>query len=104
MVTIAYRADINDALSSIPCKVSAISDDEMWFAVRAWVAFLPEWMLLPEKVHKVTARDEHECLYQVYETQSGVLAYAVRYMMGTKQSRMNQEIADALKMYVEGMN
>lgn len=73
----------------------------MTFAMRAWLPYVPEWLLVPEKVHKVTRRSKDECLYQIYETQSGVLAYAVKYWMGVKQSRMNRSIADALKVYVE---
>lgn len=101
VLTVAYRADPSESLSPIPCKVTALSDDEMSFAMRAWLPFVPGWMLVPEKVHKVTRVSEEECLYQVYETQSGVLAYAVRYWMGVKQSAMNRGIADALKLHVE---
>lgn len=101
MVTVAYRPDTSETLSSIPCKVTALCDDSMSFAMRAWLAFVPEWMLLPEKVHKITSVNERQCVYQIYETQSGVLSYAIRYWMGTKQSKMNQSIANALKAHVE---
>lgn len=69
--------------------------------MRAWLPFVPEWLLVPEKVHKITTKGEQECLYQVYETQSGFAAYIVKYCVGMKQSKMNQSIADALKIYVE---
>ncbi|CZT22880.1 uncharacterized protein RCC_08586 [Ramularia collo-cygni] len=100
-ISISYRADTRENTTSIPCRVTAVSDNDMTFALRAWLPFVPEWLLVPEKVHKITSRGEDECLYQVYETQSGVLAYAVKYWMGAKQSNMNQSIADALKMHCE---
>lgn len=59
-------------------------------------------MLLPEKVQRVTAVSETQCLYEVFETQAGVAAYAVMWMLGEKQSAMAREQAVSLKGFVEG--
>jgi len=58
-------------------------------------------MLFPEKVQRVTPKGEWECLYEVWETQSGPMAFLIKWSMGAKASATNQGIADGLKKYVE---
>jgi hypothetical protein len=59
------------------------------------------WLLWPEKVQTVIPQGENECIFRIYETQAGPLAYLVKYSMGEKLSLMSQGIADGLKAYVE---
>ena len=71
----------------------------------SWIGrpdYVPAWMLFPEKVQRVTPKGERECLYEIWETQSGPMAYIVKWSMGAMSSATNQGIADGLKKYVEG--
>ena len=86
----------------IPCSIISLSDDEMSLCWRGEVPSIPFWIFFPEKVHRITPKGEGECLYEIFETQSGPMAYVVKWTMGMKLSAMNQGIADGLKAYVEG--
>lgn len=102
-VKVHYRAAPSERLMAIPCLCVALSDADRTFCFRGEPFGVPTWLLMPEKVHQVIAVNENECLYEIFETQSGPMAYAVKAMMGAKQSAMNQGIAGALKKYVEGL-
>ncbi|KAF7197163.1 hypothetical protein HII31_01588 [Pseudocercospora fuligena] len=102
MVTLYYRPGTSGSLMAVPCRVMAISDEDLSICWRGCPTGVPEWALLPEKVQKVTRRGDSQCLYQIYETQMGPMAYIVKYFLGQKQKLMNEGIAKALKSYVEG--
>jgi len=69
---------------------------------RGCLPWIPTFVLLPEKVQRVTKVSETQCLYEVYETQAGVLAYVVLWALGEKQSAMAREQAESLRKFVEG--
>jgi hypothetical protein len=96
-----HRTDPAGKLMATPCAAIVISDEERLICWRGEPAGIPTWLLLPEKVQRVTPKGEKECLYEIFETQSGPMSYLVKWGMGMKQSSMNQGIADALKKYVE---
>ena len=100
-VIIHFRAAPTDKLMAVPCLCMAVDETERVFCARGEPPGVPNWLLLPEKVHRVIARGENECLYEIFETQSGPMSYVVKWMMGAKQSAMNRGIADALKKHVE---
>lgn len=86
----------------VPCVAVAVANEDMMLCWRGEPFGIPTWILTPEKVQRVTPRGEQDCVYEIFETQSGPMAYLVKWTMGAKQSAMNQGIADALKRYVEG--
>ena len=63
---------------------------------------IPEWTICGEKLQKVTRISDKETKFEVWETQSGLLAYVVRWTMGDKLGGMNQGIATNLKKHIEG--
>lgn len=68
---------------------------------RGCLPWIPTFVLLPEKVQRVTAVSEAQCLYEVFETQTGMLAYVIMWTLGEKQSVMAREQAESLKRFVE---
>jgi len=100
-VVVHYRPDPTGTIMTIPCTAMAVSDESMNLCWRGEPFGVPAWLLLPEKVQRVTPKGDNECLFEIFETQSGPMSYLVRYGMATKQAAMNQGIADALKAYVE---
>ncbi|KAK4507734.1 hypothetical protein PRZ48_001469 [Zasmidium cellare] len=100
-VTLAYRAKTTDKLMDVPCEVSVINDAEYTFCWIGRAMGIPQWLLFPEKVHKVTPKGENECLFQCYETQAGPMAYIVKWQMGELLSQYGQAMNDAFKAYVE---
>ena len=102
IITLHYRPQPSGNRMPIPCSIISLSDDEMSFCWRGEVPSIPCWIFFPEKVHRITPKGEGECLYEIFETQSGPMAYVVKWTMSMKLSVMNQGIADGLKAYVEG--
>lgn len=101
LVKIHYRGALSERLMTIPCLCMALSEDDRTLCWRGEPVGVPTWLLLPEKVQRVTVIGENESLYEIFETQSGPMAYLVKMTMGAKQALMNQGIADALKKWVE---
>lgn len=102
MITLAYRPEPTGDTMDVPCKIMTLNDAELSLCWRGCAMNIPTWIFLPEKVQKVTPIGEEECLYEIFETQAGPMAYVVKWSMGQKLSAMNQGIADGLKAYVEG--
>ncbi|KAK5166560.1 uncharacterized protein LTR77_008103 [Saxophila tyrrhenica] len=101
-VTVHYRPEPTGTISQIPCTAMTVSDAERTLCWRGEPFGVPAWLLLPEKVQRVTPKGDDSCLYEIFETQSGPMSYLVKWGMGAKQSAMNQGIADALRRYAEG--
>ena len=64
----------------------------------------PDWALRSERVHEIYERDGEEgTVYDVYETFSGPLAWAVRVFVGEMLVRRFGQWNGELKGFVEGM-
>ena len=101
MITVAYRPDTTSETMDVACQVLEVNDEEMCVSWRGCLPWVPTMMLLPEKVQRVTMVSETHCLYEIYETQSGLLAYVIKWTMGEKLSGMQRAMAENLKEYVE---
>lgn len=101
MITLAYRPRTSGKLMDVPCKITTINDAELSFSWQGRAMGIPQFLLFPEKVHKVTAKGENECLYQCYETQAGPMAYIIKWQLGDLLMQYAQGMADAFKVYVE---
>lgn len=86
MITLAYRPEPHGNTMDVPCRIISISDEERSICWRGCVKSIPTSALLPEKVQTVTPQGENRCLYRIYETQAGPLAYAVKWTLGKKLS------------------
>lgn len=64
----------------------------------------PDWALRSERVHEIFQDDEGETVYDVYETFSGPLAWAVRVFVGGALVRRFAQWNGELKEYVEGIS
>ena len=101
MITLQYRPEPQGSLMAVPCKITSTKEQDMSISWQGCPPCVPAWICLMEKVHKVTPVSPEECLFQVWETQAGPMAYIVKWTMGQKLSAMSQGVADCLKEYVE---
>lgn len=85
----------------VPMKVLVVNNEEMILSWRGMAMGIPTWIFLPEKVQKIVALGEDQCQYEVYETQSGPMAYMVKWTMGEKLGEMSRGMANGLKEYLE---
>jgi hypothetical protein len=99
-----YRPEPTGSFMAITCLAVAVSDENMMLCWRGEPPGVPTWLLMPEKIQRVIPKGPDECLYELFETQSGPMSYLVKWTMGAKQSAMNQGIADGLKSYVESLS
>ncbi|KAF2153371.1 hypothetical protein K461DRAFT_278187 [Myriangium duriaei CBS 260.36] len=102
MITLHYRPETTGALSEIPCKVLEVNPEAMRLCWRGYPKGIPQFLLFPEKVHRITAVSENECFIEVFETQSGPMAYVVKWTMGAKLTTYQNGMLQALKGFVEG--
>lgn len=66
----------------------------------------PKWLVYAERVHEIY-QDEGEdgnVKIEDWELQTGVMAYGVRWMMGSKLERLRQVWIENLKSFVEARN
>ena len=103
-ITLHYRPEPTGSTMAVPCEIIAIDDAALELSWRGLALGIPMWFYLPEKVHRVTPRSERQCLFEVWETQSGPMAYGVKWMLGAKLSAMAQGIANGLKKHVESQS
>lgn len=103
MITLAYRPEPTGKLMDVPCKILEINNEEMRLCWRGCAFHLPKFLLLPEKIQRVTKLDNGQCLYEVFETQGGMLAYLIRWLLGEQLSAMSRGMAKGLKEYAEGL-
>lgn len=101
-ITLQYRPESTGDTTPIPCEIISVSDEERSICWRGKALSIPTWIFLPEKVQRVISKGDDRCFYEIWETQSGPMAYAVKWTIGMKLSAMNQGIADGLKKFVEG--
>ncbi|KAF2096995.1 hypothetical protein NA57DRAFT_57605 [Rhizodiscina lignyota] len=101
IVTLAYRPEPKGDTMDIPCEMLYVSDEKMEICWRGKAMSIPMFIFLPEKIQKVTRKGENQCVYEIWETQSGPMAYVIKWAIGQQLSRMNKGIADGLKGYVE---
>ncbi|KAK3170975.1 hypothetical protein OEA41_003059 [Lepraria neglecta] len=64
----------------------------------------PDWALRSERVHEIFRNEEGETIYDVYETFSGPLGWAVRVFVGETLVKRFAQWDGELKEYVEGMD
>lgn len=103
MITLAFRPEPTGKLMDVPCQIIEINGEEMRLSWRGRAFHLPKWLLLPEKIQRVTKLEGGQCLYEVYETQGGPWAYLVKWFLGEKLDGMSKGMASGLKEYVEGL-
>lgn len=103
MITLAYRPEPTGKLMDVPCKIIDVNNEQMELSWRGCAFSIPQFLLLPEKIQRVTRLEGGECLYEVFETQGGVLAYLTKWVLGEKLSAMSRGMAKGLKEYVEGL-
>lgn len=121
MITLHYRPEPTGKLMEVLCRIISISGEgtktgegtqpsegiepsrgaTMELCWRGEPKGVPTWLLFGEKVHRITVKQERECFLEVWETQSGPLAWLVKWMMGEKLIRMSEGIAEGLKGFVE---
>lgn len=63
---------------------------------------LPASIMLGDEVRRITPKGRQECLFEVWETQRGLLAWVVKRMMCGKLVRMSEGVASGLRGFVEG--
>lgn len=85
----------------VPCQVLHVDHQNMSLCWRGRALSIPTFVFCPEKINRVIPISENKCQYEVYETQSGPMAYVVKWVMGDKLSAMSQGMADGLKKYIE---
>lgn len=103
MITLAWRVEPTGKLDDVPCKVLVVNDEEMQVTWRGCPHYVPFFLLLPEKVHRVTRLEGGKCLFEGYETQGRPLAYVIKWFLGEKLHAYAQRMAKELKNYVEGL-
>ena len=64
----------------------------------------PDWALRSERVHEIFRNEEGETVYDVYETFSGPLAWAVRVFVGNALVRRFAQWNGELKDFVGGLD
>lgn len=64
----------------------------------------PDWALRSERVHEVYEDDRGKTVYDVYETFSGPLAWAVKFFVGNALVKRFGQWNGELKAFVEGRN
>lgn len=62
----------------------------------------PDWALRSERVHEIYEEDGGETIYNVFETFSGPLAWAVRVFVGATLVKRFRQWNGELKEFVEG--
>ena len=104
MIQLQYRPEPTGKLMAVPCQVLEVNVSEKRICWRGRALGIPQVLLNPEKVQSVTelhGADEGKCLYEVWETQGGPLAYAVKWTLGEKLSAMSRGMAEGLRAYLE---
>lgn len=104
MITLAYRPEPVGKLQDVPCRILEINDKEMRLCWRGCPDYIPYFMLLPEKVQRVTSLPDGQCLYEVFETQGRPLAYLIKWLLGEQLSAYARGMSKGLKEYVEGQH
>ena len=102
MITLAYRAEPKGDTMDVPCEIIDVNNEQMRICWRGRPGGIPTFIFLGEKVNRITRKGDNQCVYEVFETQGGPMAYLVQWMMGQKLSAMSQGIADGLKEYMGG--
>ena len=102
MITQHWRQDPADDLLKVPCEVSEVNHEDMRMCWFGRYGGLPEFVLNPEKVNKVTAISDNECRVEVWETQAGLMAYFLKWQRGAKMSTYVEAMVQAFKKYIEG--
>ncbi|KAI9704696.1 MAG: hypothetical protein M1820_005444 [Bogoriella megaspora] len=102
IIHLHYRPESTGSTMKVPCEILEVESSKYRIVWRGKAFNLPLWVLSPEKVQTITELVDGKCKFEIWETQSGLLAFYTKYGMGKKLSQMNQGIAEGLKGYVEG--
>lgn len=101
MIVLAYRPEPVGNLMDVKCKILEVNDEQMRLCWRGCPSYVPQFLLLPEKIQRITTLENGQCLFEVYETQGGPAAYLVKWLLGAKLSGYAQGMAKGLKDYIE---
>lgn len=101
MITLAYRPEPKGDTMDVPCEIIEVNDEQMRLCWRGRSNRIPLSILLGEKVHRITKKGGNQCVLEVFETQSGPMAYVIKWTLGQKLSAMSEGIADGLKEHIE---
>ena len=101
MCQVEYRLDTSETLKPITMQIMSLSAEEMTVCWKACPTGYPDWTICGETVQKVARIDEEECKFEVLETHTGPLAYAVKWTIGERLVGMNHGIADDLYKYIK---
>ncbi|KAF7502550.1 hypothetical protein GJ744_005613 [Endocarpon pusillum] len=87
--SLIYRPESTGDLIEVPYKITEVNDQGMRRCWRACYGSIPIFILLPEKIQRVT-KGESQCLYESF-----------KWTVGEKLSAMRKAMAGGLKKSVE---
>lgn len=102
MFKMQYRLTSSVPAAPIAIRIVQVDHESRTIAWRGCPKWIPAALLTPEKVQRVSVNSGGKTVFEVWETQAGVLAHAAKASVGNKLDGMNQGIADGLKRYMEG--
>lgn len=97
-----YRPKPSGKTQAVPITVNSVDHES--FTICWEGRLIPSFLLRAQKVQRVTviptSDGQSQSRYEIFETQTGPLAYVVRWLMYDQLQSMTQGIADNLKSFV----
>lgn len=106
LYTLQYRLTPDDKLQDCPIKITVYDKASMTIAWQGLPTFIAASAITAEKVQKVTPLPDKDgvarCLYEIYETEAGLMASMSKWTVGSKLNKMMAGTAFDGQKYFEG--